>query len=158
MDVAMSMSSSLHELSEKVPGISFKSLVSSGLAIGRDMMGTMANTLVLAYVGSSVTSVLLFMSYAGRAADIFNKEIIANEILQAIAGSIGILLTIPVTALICGWLYIKKNVTPQTEDNAAVEYENAFREKIAYKKEVIKSKSKKKLKAFKEIFSKNRLK
>lgn len=108
MDVAMSMSSSLYELSIKVEGISFKSLVSSGFSIGRDMMGTMANTLVLAYIGSSVSSVLLLLTYADSPADIFNREMIAHEILQAAAGSIGIFLAIPITALICGVIYIKK--------------------------------------------------
>ena len=90
MDVAMSMASSLYELKLKAEGISFKSLVSSGLSIGRDMMGTMANTLVLAYVGSSLSSVLLLCTYADSMADIFNRELIAHEILQAVAGSIGI--------------------------------------------------------------------
>lgn len=158
MDVAMSMSSSLHELSIKVPDISFKSLVSSGFEIGRDMMGTMANTLVLAYVGSSLSSVLLFVSYAGGAADLFNKEIIANEILQAVAGSIGILLTIPVTALICGLFYTKKSETSKKDDNDSPTYENAFREKISYKKELYKEKFKNICKAYKDLFSKNRLK
>ena len=107
MDVAMSMSSSLYELSEKVPDISFGSLVASGFSIGRDMMGTMANTLVLAYVGSSLTSVLLILTYSDSISDILNKEAIAYEILQAIAGSMGILLAIPVTAFFCGVFYIK---------------------------------------------------
>lgn len=106
MDVAMSMSSALYELSTKVEDISFKSLVSSGFAIGRDMMGTMANTLVLAYVGSSLCSVLLLLTYADSAMDIFNREMIASEILQAIAGSIGIILAIPATAVFCGVVYI----------------------------------------------------
>ena len=109
MDVAMSMSSSLYELKLKAEGISFKSLVSSGLSIGRDMMGTMANTLVLAYVGSSLSSVLLLCTYADSMADIFNRELIAHEILQAVAGSIGIVLTIPLTALVCGLVYLKGN-------------------------------------------------
>lgn len=118
MDVAMSMSSALYELSNKVEDISFKSLVSSGFAIGRDMMGTMANTLVLAYVGSSICSVLLLLTYADSAMDIFNREMIASEILQAIAGSIGIILAIPATAVFCGVVYIKfKSKKTQGESN-----------------------------------------
>ena len=107
MDVAMSMSSSLYELNSKVPDISFKSLISSGLSIGRDMMGTMANTLVLAYVGSSLTSVILIVTYADSISDILNREVIAYEILQAVAGSLGILLAIPITAFVCGFIYTK---------------------------------------------------
>ena len=109
MDVAMSMSSSLYELSVKADNITFSSLVSSGFAIGRDMMGTMANTLVLAYVGSSLSSVLLLLTYAESTMDVFNREMIAHEIVQAVAGSIGIVLTIPVTALVCGAFYIGRN-------------------------------------------------
>ncbi len=107
MDVAMSVSSALSELTEKVENITFKSLVQSGMAIGRDMMGTMANTLVLAYIGSSVSCVLLLLTYADSAADVFNREMIAFEILQAIAGSLGILLAIPLTTIVCGAVYIK---------------------------------------------------
>lgn len=111
MDVAMSISSSLHEMTEKVEGITFKSLVESGFAIGRDMMGTMANTLVLAYMGSSVSCVLLLLTYADSAADVFNREMIAYEILQAVAGSLGILLAIPLTTVVCGLVYIKRKKT-----------------------------------------------
>ena len=107
MDVAMSISSALYEMTEKVEGITFKSLVSSGFEIGRDMMGTMANTLVLAYIGSSVSSVLLLLTYADSAADVFNREMIAYEILQAVAGSLGILLAIPLTTIVCGAVYTK---------------------------------------------------
>ena len=73
-----------------------------------DMMGTMANTLVLAYVGSSLTSVLLICTYADSFSDILNREVIAYDIVQAIAGSMGILLAIPITAFVCGCLYINK--------------------------------------------------
>ena len=125
--------------------------MSSGLAIGRDMMGTMANTLVLAYVGSSLSSVLIFVSYADSAADLFNKEIIANEVLQAVAGSIGILLSIPVTAFVCGALYTKR----QESD---LLYSNSMREKMLYKTEIAKSKCKKSFKEFRDFFAKNRLK
>ncbi|MBR3933159.1 MAG: YibE/F family protein [Clostridia bacterium] len=166
MDVAMSMSSSLYELKVKLPDITFGSLVSSGFEIGKDMMGTMANTLVLAYVGSSVCSVLLLLTYADSAMDLLNREVIANEILQAIAGSIGILLTIPVTALVCGAFYVKRNVSKdaesqdaaQKEDEPVLEYSSAYREKIAYHKENIKENLQKKYKGFKEFFAKNRLK
>ena len=60
MDVAMDISSSLFEIHRKVPDISYSHLVQSGFTIGRDIMGTMANTLILAYIGSSLTTVLLY--------------------------------------------------------------------------------------------------
>lgn len=105
MDVAMSISSSLYELRIKSPAISSKELMKSGFTIGRDMMGTMANTLVLAYIGSSLTCVLLLVSYNADIGQVINKEIIVAEILQALAGSLGILLTLPLTSAVCSVIY-----------------------------------------------------
>ncbi len=93
MDVAMSLSSSLHELKLKVMSISPKELFKSGMVIGRDMMGTMANTLVLAYIGSSLTVTVLIVIYNSSMTELLNKERIVVEILQALVGSIGILFT-----------------------------------------------------------------
>ena len=80
----------------------------SGFTIGRDMMGTMANTLVLAYIGSSLTSVLLLAAYNASLEQVINKEMIIAEILQALAGSLGMLLTLPLTSAGCAAVYNKK--------------------------------------------------
>ena len=108
MDVSMSISSSLYELKIKSPSIQPKELMKSGFTIGRDMMGTMANTLVLAYIGSSLTSVLLLVSYNASIEQVINKEMIIAEILQALAGSLGMLLTLPLTSAVCAAIYYKK--------------------------------------------------
>lgn len=104
MDVAMSVSSALYELWQKTKAPA-KELIASGLTIGRDMMGTMANTLVLAYIGSSLAVTLLLIVYNGSVMELLNKEMVIVDMLQAIVGSIGILFTIPLTAVICGFLY-----------------------------------------------------
>ncbi len=108
MDVSMSISSSLYELKLKSPDITPKELMKSGFTIGRDMMGTMANTLVLAYIGSSLTSVLLLVSYNANLEQVLNKEMIVAEILQALAGSLGMLLTLPLTSAVCAAIYKNK--------------------------------------------------
>lgn len=108
MDVAMSVSSSLWELRCKSSEISPKELMKSGFTIGRDMLGTMANTLVLAYIGSSLTSVLLLVSYNAGIEQVINKEMIISEILQAIAGSMGMLLTLPLTSAVCATVFYGK--------------------------------------------------
>lgn len=108
MDVAMSISSALKEISETGDNVTQKQLVKSGLTIGRDIMGTMANTLVLAYIGSSLAIVVLFAAYSNSALDLMNMEMIVVEILQAIVGSLGILFTIPLTTLVCSVLYKKE--------------------------------------------------
>lgn len=108
MDVAMSMSSSLYELAHESENPTFKSLLKSGVAIGRDIMGTMANTLILAYIGSSLSVTLLLVSYNKSLLGILNREMLVVEILQSLVGSLGILLTIPLTAVVASLLYIKK--------------------------------------------------
>ncbi len=111
MDVSMSISSALSELKTKTPDISPKELMKSGFTIGRDMLGTMANTLVLAYIGSSLTSVLLLVAYNSSLGQVINKEMIIAEILQALAGSMGMLLTLPLTSAVCAVIYCKKEVS-----------------------------------------------
>lgn len=108
MDVAMSISSALQEIGETGSNVTPKQLIKSGLTIGRDIMGTMANTLVLAYIGSSLSIVVLFAAYSHSMLDLMNMEMIIVEMLQAIAGSLGILMTIPLTTITCSVLYKKE--------------------------------------------------
>ena len=108
MDVAISISSSLWEVKEKAGIIKFNELFRSGLNIGRDIMGSMANTLILAYIGSSLSIVLLLSVFSGSFLGLFNSEMIAVEILQALAGSLGILFAMPLTALFCSVIYLKE--------------------------------------------------
>lgn len=105
MDVAMSISSSLHEIAEKYSRAHFSDLLVSGLTIGRDIMGTMANTLVLAYIGSSLSVVLLLFTYSPSLVALINREMVVIEILQALIGSMGILLTLPLTAATAAAFY-----------------------------------------------------
>ena len=105
MDVAMSLASALWELREAAAAPSFGMLLKSGMNIGRDMMSTMANTLVLAYIGSSLSTVLLLVAYASSLDGLFNREMIITEVLQAVIGSMAILLAIPLTSLIASAVY-----------------------------------------------------
>ncbi|MEG2144949.1 MAG: YibE/F family protein, partial [Oscillospiraceae bacterium] len=82
--------------------------MASGLTIGRDIMGTMANTLMLAYIGGSLSLTVLLIAYSSSVLSLFNREMIVVEVLQALAGSFAILLTIPLTSLIAGVLYTGK--------------------------------------------------
>lgn len=105
MDVSMSIASSLTEISLVSADPTPKKLIRSGLAIGRDIMGTMANTLVLAYIGSSLSVVLLLVAHNGSLLELMNKEMIVVDVLQALVGSFGILLTIPLTSTVCALLF-----------------------------------------------------
>lgn len=108
MDVSISIAAALAELKEKLPQISFRELWQSGMNISRDIMGTMANTLILAYIGSCLSGVLLMVAYNSSMLDLFNREMIVVECLQALVGSIGILLALPFTTLICAALFQRK--------------------------------------------------
>lgn len=105
MDVAMSISSSMYELKEISPDMDHKSLIKSGFNIGRDIMGTMSNTLILAYTGSSVPLLLLFMSYNTSLSKILNLDLIATEVVRALVGSIGLVVAIPITAVCAGLIF-----------------------------------------------------
>lgn len=108
MDVAMSIASSMNELSETMHEKSYMKMVKSGMNIGRDAIGTMTNTLILAYVGSSLATILLLVSYNKNLIYLLNMEMITVEILQAIVGSIGILFAVPATVLLSAKIFNKK--------------------------------------------------
>ncbi|MDR0569669.1 MAG: YibE/F family protein [Clostridiales Family XIII bacterium] len=115
MDVAMSISSALWELKSKAAHLNFGGLVGSGINISRDIMGTMANTLVLAYVGNSLSVIVLLSVYVKSLAELVNREMVIVELLQAVIGSFGILLTMPLTTLICAALYSKPPLAKQDD-------------------------------------------
>ncbi len=108
MDVALSIASSMWEIWELNPEISAKKLIQSGMNIGRDIMGSMSNTLILAYVGTSLHLIILFMVYNISFTEIMNYDSVNSEILRAMAGSIGLMFTIPATVWISAAIYLKQ--------------------------------------------------
>ena len=108
MDVAISIASALYEINELDSNISKKNMIISGMNIGKDMMGSMSNTLILAYVGTTLHLIVLFIVYRIRFVEIINLDSIATEIIRAMAGSIGLIITIPVTVVIGTAIYKKK--------------------------------------------------
>ncbi len=107
MDVAMSISSSMYEICSLDNSITFKSLYNKGMNIGKDIMGTMANTLILAFMGGSFSLILLMWGYNMDYRQMANLPFLSVELIQGLAGSIGIVLTVPFTALMAGFLYKK---------------------------------------------------
>lgn len=105
MDTSMSIVSALHEVFEQNPSISKRQIFRSGMNIGRDAMGTMANTLILAFVGSSFNLLILFQVYEYPLIQIFNSDMMVIEILQGIAGSVGIIATTPLVAILCATFF-----------------------------------------------------
>lgn len=117
MDVAMSIASSLDEIKIKNPEITWKELFKSGMNIGKDVIGTMTNTLILAYVGGSLTLILLFMACNMNFIEILNKETIAEQVISAIAGSMGVVYTVPITAFAYAILNKDKTVYRTVSEN-----------------------------------------
>lgn len=98
MDVAMSVSSAVCEINDKTDSLTWIELFKSGLHVGRDMMGTMSNTLILAFVGGSLSTLVIDCAYNLPFIQLINSYNIGIEIMQGIAGSIGVILTVPFVA------------------------------------------------------------
>lgn len=99
MDIAISISSSIKEIYDKNPHIQRKMIINSGFEIGKDIMGTMANTLVFAYISGSIPMMLILIKNGIPFFSIININI-SLEIIRALSGSIGIVLSIPITIYI----------------------------------------------------------
>lgn len=128
MDVSVSISSSLKEIHDQVEAPTLSGLIKSGITIGRDIMGTMANTLVLAYIGCEVATTVILLNIGTSLVELFSTEYVVTEVLQMLVGSIGILLTIPLTAIVSAALYMgkpkfqfKRNVFKPAKDKYYVE-------------------------------------
>lgn len=105
MDIAMSISSALDELHIHNPKLSGRELFRSGMNIGKDAMGTMANTLVLAFAGGSFNMMILIYSYGVSFNQLINTDFVTFEVVRAVAGSLGIVLTVPIVSAISAGFY-----------------------------------------------------
>lgn len=101
MDMSMSITSAMFELVTKAKGISKSELIKSGLAVGKDSMSTMSSTLILAYVGESLSLILLMMYGSSNLQLMLNSDYIASEITRSLCGTIGMITSIPITT----WIY-----------------------------------------------------
>lgn len=108
MDTAMSIVSVMHEMYLNSPGMKMPSLIKAGMNVGKDMIGTMSNTLILAFAGTSLSFIILLASYSVQYNQFMNMNAITIEIAQALSGSLAIVLTVPVTAVITARIFIKK--------------------------------------------------
>ena len=110
MDVSVSISSALTELKKRDQNINKKDIFDSGMRIGGDIIGTMVNTLILAYIGSGILSTLFIYLQKEQfpLIRILNFESVAADIVRAFAGSIGILVAVPITSYLCCLIFTNK--------------------------------------------------
>jgi uncharacterized membrane protein len=106
-DVGISIASSINEVHENCPELGFKELVTSGMNVGKDIIGTMSNTLILVYLGASLPLVLLSTNIDLQ--KFFNLNTTASEIVSALVGSIGILACVPITVVITAYLTMREH-------------------------------------------------
>ena len=108
MDVAMSISSALEEVHAAAPSLGRRELFRSGMNIGRDMVGTMTNTLILAFLGSGFTLIIYLFSLGLGRYQLLSSAYASIEVISGIASSIGMILAIPLTAFISSVLLAKR--------------------------------------------------
>ncbi len=105
MDVAMSIASSIQEVYAQNPALSRLELFRAGMRVGRDLMGTDSNTLILAFAGSSASMLVLNYAYDLPLLQVVNSNNIGIAVMQGLSGSFGIVLAVPVTVLLAVWAY-----------------------------------------------------
>lgn len=110
MDVAMSISSTIEEIHCQNPELTIKALFQSGMHVGKDMMGTMSNTLILAFAGGSINMLVFIFAYNYEYLQVVNMYAIGIEIIQGIASSMGIILTVPIASFLAAWEFGKKTL------------------------------------------------
>ena len=108
MDVAMSISSAIQELTRVNSDLTAKELMKSGMNIGRDMGGTMTNTLILAILGSGLTLIVYIYSLGLQPWQLLSSSYMSLEAVSGEASSIGVMLAVPFTAAICAVSFGKK--------------------------------------------------
>jgi uncharacterized membrane protein len=99
-DVAIGQAVSVEELAEVGGNISRRELYKRALRIGREHIGAVVNMLAIAYVGASLTLLLLYSTSESDWSMTLNREIFATEIVRILVGSIGVILAVPITTLI----------------------------------------------------------
>lgn len=114
MDVAMSISTTIEELHYHNPHLTRQELFKSGIKIGGDMMGTMSNTLILAFTGGSLSTLMIFYAYDMPFLQMMNSYEMGIEIIQGIAGSLGVILTVPFVSAIAA-MYMGRKTTESCE-------------------------------------------
>lgn len=104
IDIGISISSAMYEVEINNSNITKKQLIKSGMNVGRDILGAMANTLMLAYASEAIVTIVILLSYKMSFMEIINQDVIASEIFKALAGSIGLIFTIPATVFTMAYL------------------------------------------------------
>ena len=116
LDLSIDISAALDEVIKNNPSVSRANLIKSGLSIGKSVVGSQTTTLLLAYMGSYITILIVYMAQGTPLMSILNSQKVSSEILHTFVGCIGLVLVSPLTAIICGIVYC-----PRHHREAAIE-------------------------------------
>lgn len=104
-DVTISQAAVVEELLRANATLTIKQLYSQAMTVGRDHIASMINTLVLVYAGAAMPLLLLFMTSPKPMAELINYEIVAEEIVRTLTGSVGLVLAVPITTLLAAYRF-----------------------------------------------------
>ena len=121
LDLAIDISSALEEVQRHHPSITRTALIQSGLNIGRSVVGSQTTTLLLAYIGSYLTIMMVYMAQGTPVMSILNSPSVAAEILHTMVGCIALVLVAPITSVTCGYLYEREEITMQLAPQSCTE-------------------------------------
>ncbi len=110
-DITVSQSSLVFELRRANPSLTGWELFAAGVRVGRDHIAATVNTLVLAYAGAALPLLLLFSQLEEPLLWILNREIVAQEVVQTLVGSLGLIAAVPLTTGFAAWLAVRTPVT-----------------------------------------------
>ncbi len=111
LDLAIDISAAVEEIVDKKPEITRKEILLSGFNIGKSVVGTQTTTLLLAYMGSFIGVMMVYMAQGTPMINILTSKSIASEILHTFVGCLGLIMVSPLTAFICSYIYKKDNIT-----------------------------------------------
>lgn len=109
MDVAVSLVAALDELVTVNPEIRRSGIFRSGFNIGKDMIGTMSNTLILAFAGTALNTMISLLAFGYQFNQLLSSDYIAIELAQGICATLGVILTVPITTGICVFFYTRQH-------------------------------------------------
>lgn len=104
MDMCMSVATSLYEMKSINPELSASRIFTSGMHIGRDMIGTMCMTLILAFAGSAIVNLLVMVSFGAHPAQLLSSDYVAIELVHSFIGGMAVVLSVPITSAISAWM------------------------------------------------------
>lgn len=114
-DLSISQSAAIQELRRADPGLAWRAFFRRGMNIGRDHIAATVNTLVLAYVGASLPLLLLFLLSDQPVVHLISRELVAEEIVRTLVGSLGLITAVPLSTALAAWLAVWQSVAPAGE-------------------------------------------